>query len=250
MPDNLNFNAMLENISEHRWSELVKDLNTWHYIEQDAVWLRGIYVSAFAHANPKKYFRKLEQTLKIHGYSGGKLKIASINQGNDDTPKFLIFDSSHLRSVDEVEKTYACSEPKRWNTKVSERVRDWIQRLEKLQETVTTWVCNSGIEGLTVERAEPCPMQEELMVNHNVQTAEMPSFRVLRNRSQVALFRPKALWVVGANGRVDIVTQKGAPMLVDTSEPMTPKSHWKLYPTGKFSPVEFTQEEFFKLISK
>lgn len=250
MPDSLNFNAILKNISEHRWSELVRDLNNWHYIEQDAIWLRGLDVSAFADANPKKYFQKLEQTLKKHGYSGGKLKTAIIFQGEDEAPKFLIFDSSHLTSIDEVERIYACSEPKRWHILISERVKDWINRLKNLQETVTTWVCESGIEGLTVESAEPCLMREELMVNHNVQAAKIPSFRVLRNRSQVALFRPKALWVVGANGRVDIITQSGAPMLVDASEPMTPKPHWKLYPTGKFSPVEFTQEEFFKLIRK
>jgi len=34
-------------------------------------------------------------------------------------------------------------------------------------------------------------------------------------------FQPKGLWVIGANGRVDLITKAAAPILVDQSEPLS-----------------------------
>lgn len=250
MSDAPSFSSMLRKLTPHRWSELAKELNKWHYLTQDAVWLRENEVTAIAHTHPEKYVAALIHSLKEHGYSGGKLEFAVINQGENETPVYLIYDSDRLKTADAVERAYIESEPKRWHILIAGRVQNWLKRLRNLQSIVTRWVRESGMEELTIENAEPCLMREEFMVRYKVPDTKMPSFKVLRNRTQVALFRPKALWVVGANGRVDIVTKSGAPMLVDVSEPMSAESHWKLYPTGKTNAVEFTEEQFFKLISK
>lgn len=56
------------------------------------------------------------------------------------------------------------------------------------------------------------------------------------------------LWVIGANGRIDILTKSGAYILVDVGEKEGP-SNWKVYaPKNRKKGVDFDNKFIAELI--
>jgi hypothetical protein len=61
-----------------------------------------------------------------------------------------------------------------------------------------------------------------LMRRFDVSPREMPVFELRSGPERVMRIQPKGLWIIGANGRVDLITKATAPILVDQSEPLEP----------------------------
>ena len=60
-------------------------------------------------------------------------------------------------------------------------------------------------------------MSEELMQKFAVPDRELPILDVVRGEDVLASFIPRALWVLGSFGRVDLVTRSGTTLLVRAS---------------------------------
>ncbi len=74
-------------------------------------------------------------------------------------------------------------------------------------------------------------MHEELMEQFGVPATEQPTLR-LDDEHRYALFKPKGLWVIGANGRIDLYTSKGTFIMVDLAEHgATPR--WTIFRTNQ-----------------
>jgi hypothetical protein len=103
---------------------------------------------------------------------------------------------------------------------VHERVEDWLQRLDDLFARIRDWAITHG---LTVKDGEPRPMLEERMERVGEPAREQPTL-VLRSAEGIEVsIKPKALWVIGANGRVDVLSRKsGVYVLIDRAEPLEP----------------------------
>lgn len=97
---------------------------------------------------------------------------------------------------------------------VERRVLDWKNRLHALFQEVQTWAKENGWR---VEDNGSVQMHEELMQKYDVPETEQPTLRLDREDS-FALFMPKALWVIGANGRIDLYTSKSLFVIVDLAE--------------------------------
>jgi hypothetical protein len=112
---------------------------------------------------------------------------------------------------------------------VHERIEDWLRRLDDLFARIRSWAAERG---LTVRDGEPRRMLEERMERVG-EPAREQSTLVLRSAegSEVSI-RPKAPWVIGANGRVDVLSRKsGVYVLIDRAEPMQPPQ-WILRKVG------------------
>jgi hypothetical protein len=113
---------------------------------------------------------------------------------------------------------------------VEGRVADWLERLATLRCQVASWIAEAPELGsLTLCDLPPVPMSEDLMRRFGVKPAEMPAFELRDGSRRVMRFLPKGLWIIGANGRVDLITKSAAPILVDISEPFAGPSDWQLY---------------------
>jgi len=121
---------------------------------------------------------------------------------------------------------------------VEARVEDWKSRLHDLFRLVRGWALENGWE---VDGSGTVEMHEELMRRFGIPATEQPTLRLDGNQRYV-LFKPKALWVVGANGRIDLYTTKGAFIIVDLAEPSAnPK--WTIFrATDKRDGDHFTPE--------
>lgn len=97
---------------------------------------------------------------------------------------------------------------------VQNRVQDWKNRLRDLFEEVSAWAIEHGWR---VDPSRTVVMHEELMEQFGVPATEQPTLR-LDDEHRYALFKPKGLWVIGANGRIDLYTSKGTFIIVDLAE--------------------------------
>ncbi|MCC5978427.1 MAG: hypothetical protein JJU21_10225 [Salinarimonas sp.] len=94
------------------------------------------------------------------------------------------------------------------------RVDEWRQRLHDLFSDVEIW---ARARGWRVDDSGRVPMHEQLMRQFDMPATDQPILR-LEGEHGYALFKPKALWVIGANGRVDLFTSRGAFNIVDLAE--------------------------------
>lgn len=108
---------------------------------------------------------------------------------------------------------------------VQHRVDDWIGRLETLFQGAEAW---ADAHGWTASHLRTIAMNEDPVQRHDVTPAEQPVLRVEGPQGAYALFKPKGLWVIGANGRVDLYTSKGVYVLIDQAEEFR-EPLWRLF---------------------
>jgi hypothetical protein len=107
---------------------------------------------------------------------------------------------------------------------VEERVQDWKNRLHALFLEIAAWARKNQWR---VDDSGHVSMYEELMQKFNVPATTQPTLRLDGDRGY-ALFKPKGLWVIGANGRIDLYTSKGTFIIVDLAERET-SARWTIF---------------------
>jgi hypothetical protein len=111
---------------------------------------------------------------------------------------------------------------------VNLRVNDWLKRLDDLFSQIKDWARANGWE---VTDGTPVPMRDELMQRFRVKR-EQPSLFVKNTKGARIWIRPKGLWVIGANGRVDVYAGNKVFTLLDGADQFEPPQ-WVLYRLGK-----------------
>jgi hypothetical protein len=78
------------------------------------------------------------------------------------------------------------------------------------------------------DRTATTTMDEELMQLYGVASTELPILRIFLGKALVASAIPIGLWVIGASGRVDLLTATKAASIVNSSnDPAIAK--WTIY---------------------
>lgn len=109
-------------------------------------------------------------------------------------------------------------------THVLQRVADWKARLDSLYNDVTSW-----FPELQHDRRDFVEMNEEIMREYGVAPVSLPILRFLDGKDELARFVPRGLWIIGANGRVDLFTKRKQYLIVDRSEYFSP-ALWEIAP--------------------
>lgn len=183
-------------------------------------------------------------------WSRGSLQIWSIaDQPNNDTS--LLYRISSVRSEPgDTSGDDATGAVEKLDTElVQRRVLDWQGRVAGLFEQVRNWLA-AGNGELTVDTQSTTRMHEELMRKFAVEPVELPILQVLRNKRSILTFKPYGLWVVGANGRVDITGTQWSGFMVDTANHFEP-ARWYVYGPGTLMHgVPFDRPALEKLLPK
>lgn len=120
---------------------------------------------------------------------------------------------------------------------IESRIADWIQRIDDLYTFVKG--ATDNINGIKYKKNKKVVMHEGLMQNFHVTPVDLPILDIYKEQKLVMSFKPIGLWVLGANGRIDILTQSGAYILVDIAEKNN-KPEWEV-----FSPAHRTKGQHF-----
>ena len=129
---------------------------------------------------------------------------------------------------------------------INKRIIDWKKRISDLYSDISLWLENSEY---TVRKGHNLIMFEELMFQFNIPATEIETLDILRGRVFVMSIKPKGLWIIGANGRIDLTSITKNVILVDTANQFE-KPKWKLYEANKTKGIEFNSEALFNLLRK
>jgi hypothetical protein len=84
---------------------------------------------------------------------------------------------------------------------VRRRVDDWADRIEQLYTTIGGWLPS----GWTARRGAHVIMDEEVMRTVGVPARDLPSLDLLHDGNAEVNIRPRGLWIIGTNGRIDLI---------------------------------------------
>lgn len=143
--------------------------------------------------------------------------------------------SLNLQSGDKLEVTTMDKEY------VVARVKDWKARIKNLFELVSDWCPSNTL----AQEGKPVVMHENLMEQFEVKDTLLPTLDLFEAGVFKLSFKPKGLWVLGANGRIDILSTKmGSFFLIDKSESMK-SPQWYLISSANPNQHEIWQEDVF-----
>jgi hypothetical protein len=129
---------------------------------------------------------------------------------------------------------------------IQNRVSEWKKRIADLYALVEAGL--AGLNDVRVEKSRHTLMHEELMHKSGVGSEKLPILDIYKKDSLAATFKPVGLWVIGANGRIDILTSKGSYILVDKAEHGTAPQWTVFSPKGKKSGAPFSPETIRGLV--
>lgn len=138
-------------------------------------------------------------------------------------------------------------------TDVENRIEDWLERIDRLYAHLDEWV--DHIPGMSSERGSVTHTKEHLMQKFGIAPPDVQTYGVFRSghgqREKRLMLVPTALWIVGANGRIDVTTSKGQYMLVDAAGRDGTPSEWRLvHPTDRRPLVPLTKAAFEALLTR
>ncbi len=97
---------------------------------------------------------------------------------------------------------------------VERRLDDWRMRIDRLFSDIEKWlpIAWSMTDGCGVS------IHEDLMMRFDVPRQTLPSKHLLWQGTNVGRIEPRGLWIIGANGRIDIVLSSRHYLVVDRAE--------------------------------
>jgi hypothetical protein len=126
--------------------------------------------------------------------------------------------------------------------RVLQRLQDWRDRVHELYDQIEQVLQGTSFRP---NREGKHTSVEELPQRVGVTETEQPKIDILRivrpDYTNAAVLYPRGLWIIGANGRIDLritpsVGGSETYMLVDLSEPLAGRAQWIRMPIG--SPFE------------
>jgi len=105
------------------------------------------------------------------------------------------------------------------------RITTWIGRLHELYGEIQDWMREhpDWVSTLT----ETPQRREEILERAKIAPRFVPVLTLVKGRTTVQ-FVPNALWVIGANGRVDIASRNRVYILVDRAEDDAAARDWQI----------------------
>lgn len=112
---------------------------------------------------------------------------------------------------------------------IEQRANGWIEKIEQLYSFVAETLKDEP--NVQYKTDQNMIMHEEMMERHGISPKQVPIFDLFVKNQLKATFKPIGLWVIGANGRVDILTPKGAYILADIGDDDI-HPHWTVFALG------------------
>ena len=109
---------------------------------------------------------------------------------------------------------------------VERRLEDWSDRINGLYAQIRQWIP----VGWTARSQDArFAIQEAPMKRAGIEAREFPTLELIKDGIIRVHVRPHALWIIGANGRIDLVAKRGLFLIVDQANIFTPPV-WQVSP--------------------
>ena len=101
---------------------------------------------------------------------------------------------------------------------VDRRVNDWENRIEGLYADLKAWLPL----GWAAADDGSVPMHEELMRRFAVPERRLPVLSLEKDGTKQGRVEPRGLWIVGNNGRIDLILSDRHYLIIDRAESFEP----------------------------
>lgn len=108
---------------------------------------------------------------------------------------------------------------------VERRVADWRQRIADLYDFIERELP----PGWTADRSHTVTMDAEMMRAYGVTPVQLPVLTLRRPDGARGDLKPRALWIIGANGRLDLYLPDRHLLFVDRAENFA-SPEWEVFP--------------------
>lgn len=128
--------------------------------------------------------------------------------------------------------------------KIEKQIIDWKMRVAALYSNIETWLLNSEYK---LKNGAKLTMYEELMAQFEIPATAIETKNVYKEKAFILTLKPRGLWIIGANGRIDVLTTTGNYILMDfAAQYETPQ--WKLFNGVNKNGIAFTKPAFLNLL--
>ena len=127
------------------------------------------------------------------------------------------------------------------------RVTDWETRVTDFYIMIDGWLP----DGWRACKGDPVFMHEELMREFGVEPKEIPTRILIGREDNLAKLEPRALWIIGGNGRIDLkLKQDGRHYLIVDMASSFSVPNWQVVPAERRDDREAVTENWLKSILK
>jgi hypothetical protein len=128
------------------------------------------------------------------------------------------------------------------------RIDNWEQRIKELFSKIADWARERP--DVEFHQASQKQRNEYLMRESNIQPRDFPKLFFKKGDRRV-VFAPSALWVVGANGRIDVIANDNLYIIVDLEDDLEKERRWRItFPNDNLIRKEFNKEAFLEIIDE
>lgn len=121
---------------------------------------------------------------------------------------------------------------------------DWERRIDDLYIQIEGWLP----AGYAAQRHRTKLMHEEMMQKFGIAARRLPILNITRGSVPVATIEPRGLWIIGANGKLDMIVGQKQYIIVDTAENLASPS-WIFTPfSNRRERQPLTQQTFCSLV--
>lgn len=128
---------------------------------------------------------------------------------------------------------------------IERRVADWKKRINDLYSTMSNWIENTKYN---IRPGSKITMYESLMEQFGIPPTQLDTIDILDRKIYVLSVKPKGLWIIGANGRIDLMSITNQYILVDLAEQFE-EPKWIIYYGDKKKRIDFNQQSFLKILN-
>ncbi len=129
---------------------------------------------------------------------------------------------------------------------VEKKIQNWKARITNLYSIIAEWLKFSS--AYSTKKQSSIKMYEELMHKFQIPPTSLKVLDIYYKDHIVATIKPVGLWIIGANGRLDILYKNGSITLVDESEQFKEPEWFAYSRSGKDNGKSFDQEYFLQLL--
>lgn len=129
---------------------------------------------------------------------------------------------------------------------VQKRLRDWGRRIDALFKQIERWAVDEwGEDSVTWSKRKQ--LQEYPMKQVGVPARQFPVLEIQAGKRQVT-FLPNCVWIIGANGRIDVVANGHHYTLCDHAGEDGESSDWQItHPDPRIILEPFSRKVFRRI---
>lgn len=106
---------------------------------------------------------------------------------------------------------------------VLQRIDDWRKRIENLYGAMEAWLS----EGWKAAQIRTVRMDSDMMRHVGVEPRQLPVLDIVSPNGGKVTIEPRALWIIGANGRLDLYAGERHFVITDRADNFAPPE-WKI----------------------